>query len=336
MSQGGGPRPSASDALTPDPALVERFRGDLARLCDVACDRVLVAVSGGADSTALLLLGQAVLGERCVAATVDHGLRPDSAAEARVAAAVCAERGIEHATLTDALPERVGKTANVSARARALRYRLLEAHARKVGARFVATAHHADDQLETVVMRLNRGSGVSGLAAIRERGGPIIRPLLQWRHSELAALVGACGITAVNDPSNRDDRFDRARLRKALAGADWLDPRAVGVSAQALGDADAALEWITAHLEKHFCLLKDDVVEYWPGTIPFEISRRIVHRCLRRVDPELDVSGPALARMVAGLLAGKASTLGGVVARLRRNEQGGIVWTFRPAPPRRG
>ncbi len=296
---------------------------------------MLVAVSGGADSMALLLLGHTALGERCVAATVDHGLRPDSAAEARLVAAVCAQRGISHAILTDALPERVGKTANLSARARALRYRLLEAHAREVGARFVATAHHADDQLETVVMRLNRGSGVSGLAAIRERGGPIIRPLLQWRHSELAALVAACGITAVNDPSNRDDRFDRARLRKALAGADWLDPLAVGVSAAALGDAEEALEWSVRKLSERFCRFHDRFATFCPLDLPFELRRRLVRRCITHMDPTLDIGGPALVRTVRALECGARAQLGGVDCVVDALSGGEVVWIFTRAPPRR-
>ncbi len=326
---------SASSALTPDPALVERFRFDLARLCDPVRDRVLLAVSGGADSMALLLLGHATLGERCVAATVDHGLRAQSRAEARLVATACRARGVEHAILTDTIPERVGRTTNLSARARAMRYRLLEGHAALVGARYVATAHHADDQLETVVMRLNRGAGVSGLAGIRERGGPIIRPVLRWRRAELAALVSACGVAAVEDPTNRDDRFDRARLRKVLAGADWLDAERAGASARALADADAALDWMTDRLAKQFCSPRDDGVALWPGNIPFEFKRRLVHHCLARLDPALEVSGPALVRLVEALEANKGSTLGGVVARIGRNEQGGIIWVFRPAPPRR-
>src|SRR3546814_89144 len=99
------------------------------------------------------------------------------------------------------MPPRVKRTANLSARARALRYRLLEDHARAIEATRIATAHHADDQLETLIMRLNRGSGVAGLAGIRPTGGMTIRPLLGWRRAELAALVTRCGITAIEDRS---------------------------------------------------------------------------------------------------------------------------------------
>ena len=114
MSPRAVPPPSASRALIPSALLVERFRADLGRLIDVSRDVLLVAVSGGADSLALLLLAQAVLGERCHAATVDHRLRPGSAAEAAMVAKLCAERGIGHRILTGDLPERVARTANHS------------------------------------------------------------------------------------------------------------------------------------------------------------------------------------------------------------------------------
>src|SRR3546814_35810 len=123
--------PAANNALTPDAALVARFCEDIAALCDPANTNVLLAVSGGADSTALLLLAHAALGGRCHAATVDHGLRPEAAVEAATVARLCATLGIEHATLTAPMPPRVKRTANLSARARALRYRLLEDQDRK-------------------------------------------------------------------------------------------------------------------------------------------------------------------------------------------------------------
>ena len=108
----------------------------------------------------------------------------------------------------------------MSARARALRYALLEAEADAAGASYIATAHHADDQLETLIMRLGRGSGVSGLAGVRAASGRVIRPLLGWRRAALAAIVAAAGIDPIQDPSNVSDRFERARLRKKLATDD--------------------------------------------------------------------------------------------------------------------
>jgi tRNA(Ile)-lysidine synthase len=126
--------PGLTAAGAIDPAAIDRFAADLSALCDPARDRVLVGVSGGPDSVALLLLAHALLGERCVAATVDHGLRPEAADEAAWVAELCAARGIDHAILRGAVPERAGHTANVSARARALRYESLQAHAEATGA----------------------------------------------------------------------------------------------------------------------------------------------------------------------------------------------------------
>ena len=112
----------------------------------------------------------------------------------------------------------------------------------------VATAHHADDQAETLLMRLARGAGLGGLVGVRqtlplEAGIALIRPLLDWRRAELAAIVDAAGITPIDDPANRDPRHDRSRFRGMLAKADWADAERLAASARWLADADEALEW---------------------------------------------------------------------------------------------
>lgn len=281
---------------------VERFRNDVAALAKSA-GRLGLAVSGGPDSVAMLLLAHAAFPDRIEAATCDHGLRAESAAEARFVARLCAERGIPHATLTLDLPN----TGNVSNNARTARYAALETWRveRRLG--HILTAHHADDQLETVIMRLNRSAGVGGLAGIRAVNGHVIRPLLGWRRSELAKVVNAAGITAVDDPSNRDDRYDRARLRKALAEADWLDPLAVARSAAACAEADDALN----------------------GLDDRELTRRRVLAELRIVQPDLTPRGEQLDALIEDLRAGQTKTLGKVLCT------GGENWTFTPAPPRR-
>lgn len=330
--------PSASKArastLTVHPpsvssATIERFRGDLGDLIHIDRDRVLVALSGGSDSVALLLLASAALGERCYAATVDHELRPASAQEALFASRLCADHGIPHAILTGTLPHRIGRTANLSARARALRYELLHDHAQRIRAEWIATAHHADDQLETLVMRINRGTGVAGLAGIRPTGWRVIRPLLAWRRAELAAVTGSAGIAAIDDPSNADDRFDRARLRKALGAAPWLDAAGLAASTDALAQAEEALAWTMQRLLIERIVEDEDAILLDPTDIPAELLRRLVRACVTQIDVETAPDGPALGRLIARLVDGQHATLGKVAAAPGRR------WRFATAPSRR-
>jgi tRNA(Ile)-lysidine synthase len=309
-------------------ARVRRFADDFARLTGARPDdRLGIAVSGGPDSVALLLLAASAFPGQVEAATVDHGLRSASVEEALFVADLCATRGIPHAILTlEALP-----VGNLSAHARTARYAALDAWMDARAINWLLTAHHADDQLETVIMRLNRGSGVAGLSGVRAKQARTVRPLLGWRRTELAALVAESGIIAVDDPSNRDDRYDRARLRKALATADWLDPLAVVSSAAALGDADAAIEWSVDVLERQHVTMSDDgvVFAHRAANLPVEYCRRLVARCLLRVDPSCRPRGDALTRLIETLIDGRAATLGNVVVRR------GDSWHFSPAPPRR-
>ena len=119
---------------------------------------------------------------------------------------------------------------NVSNEARKARYAALESWCDDRNIDWLMTAHHADDQLETMIMRLNRGSGVAGLSGIRARQGRIVRPLLRWRHDELVALLDDMGVEAVDDPTNHDDAYDRARLRKKMREIDMFDARAAAIS----------------------------------------------------------------------------------------------------------
>lgn len=315
----------------PGRALIERFARDWQAVAGAEPGPALVALSGGADSSALLLLMAELDGATVTAATVDHGLRLESASEALRAGELAQRCGIDHAILTAAVPTRVGGTANLSARARALRYRLLEEQAAAVGARWIATAHHADDQLETMVMRLNRGAGVRGLAGVRARQGMVVRPLLGWRRAELAAIAAECGAEAVDDPSNVDDRFDRARLRKRLAGADWLDPLAATRSAAALAEAEEAIGWTVGRLADERCSFVAGEAVMSAADLPAELRRRLVERGLRHVDAALVARGDEVARVVSRLTEGVGGTLGGV----RYDIGAGGGWRFRPAPPRR-
>ncbi|MGF7156307.1 tRNA lysidine(34) synthetase TilS [Novosphingobium gossypii] len=313
-------------------AEVERFRDDLGsvwpdRIEDGAA-RLGIAVSGGPDSLALLLLAHAALPGRVEAATVDHALRAESAAEAAEVARVCGDLGIPHAILAVKVAP-----GNVQAEARAARYAALSEWAAARGIAALATAHHADDQAETLLMRLNRASGVAGLAGTRGRGRvpggelPLLRPVLGWRRSALGDVVEAAGLVAVQDPSNANDRFDRVRIRKALAEADWLDVAAIAQSAAHIAEADAALDWMAA-LEWRSCVKKEPMGLKYRPQAPRAVVLRVVARIVRELDGE-EARGGAVARLVDGLSAGQPASIGNLVAR---PNAGG--WSFAKAPVR--
>lgn len=311
-----------------DPALAARFTQDLRALRPDA-GRLGLAVSGGPDSLALLLLAAAALPGRVEAATVDHGLRPDSAAEAEAVARTCASLGVTHAILPVSV-----EPGNVQANARRARYAALADWIATRGLAALATAHHADDQAETLLLRLNRASGVAGLAGTRARGTvpgsaiPLLRPLLGWRKAELAEIIAGAGIAAAQDPSNADDRFDRARLRKALAGADWIDVPAVAESAAHLADADAALDW-AARREWAECVTAEGLGMTYRPQAPRAIALRVLTRIVTQLDGE-EPRGGAVARLFEALLAGQTASIGNLVARSDRTG-----WTFTRAPVRR-
>jgi len=182
-----------------------------------------VAVSGGADSMALALLAhewaRARRG-RVVALTVDHGLRPEARVEARSVARWMKRRGIAHRILVwrGARP-----SAGIQAAAREARYRLLGEACRREGALHLLLAHTRDDQAETVLLRLAAGSGPHGLAAmppVQEIADHrLVRPLLGIPRARLRATLAARGQEWIEDPSNRDERFARIRVRRLLAQA---------------------------------------------------------------------------------------------------------------------
>lgn len=223
-------------------------------------------------------------------------------------------------------------SGNLQDAARHARYAALESWAadRSLGA--LATAHHADDQAETLLMRLNRGSGVAGLAGVRGRSMVpgsrrlLLRPLLTWRRAELAKVLDHAGVTAAQDPSNADERFDRVRLRRELAKADWIDPIALTASASHLSDADAALDW-AAHREWQECVSAVENALLYAPSAPRAIRLRVVALILTRLGG--NPRGGGVARLVDLLEAGEPASLAGVSAR---NVAG--TWTFAPAPPR--
>ncbi len=190
-----------------------------------------VAVSGGSDSLAMLsLLHEA--GWSLEAATVDHGLRPEAAEEAAYVARVCAELGVPHATLTVDLSDTGG---NLQDRARRGRYGALQAWAAERGIRYVALGHTLDDQAETFLMRLARGSGLDGLTGLGARlemvGAVFLRPFRSFRRDDLKDYLRLRQVTWIDDPSNEDERFDRVKARRILKS---LDPLGVTVDGLAM------------------------------------------------------------------------------------------------------
>ena len=188
-------------------------------------DRLLVAASGGGDSTALLW-GMKRLAERLPievhAAHLDHGLDPGSAGRAVAAARLCARLDVPlRAARRDVAAERRAGES-LEAAARRVRYGFLERQRRALDARWVLTAHHADDQAETLLLRWIYGSGLPGLGGIAERHGNLLRPLLDLPRRQLAATLAAIGLRPVEDPTNRDPGQPRSRVRHRLIPA--LEP----------------------------------------------------------------------------------------------------------------
>jgi tRNA(Ile)-lysidine synthase len=215
--------------------------------------------------------------------------------------------------------------------ARRVRYALIEAWRSEQQLDWVLTAHHADDQAETLLMRLNRGSGVGGLAGIRGVNGRVLRPLLDWRRTELEAIVAEAGLEPAMDPSNLDVRFDRARLRRRLEGADWLDRPALARSARALAEAEAALDWAAERLFAERTRVADEILRLDPSELPAELLRRLLLRALRRIDPHAAPRGEELSRLLATLQKGGSATLAGAKASADAGEG---TWSFSAAPAR--
>lgn len=334
----------------PDPAAVERFRADLVAVTGIEPDeerKLGIAVSGGADSLALLLLAQAAFPGAVIAATVDHGLRPESADEAQFVHRICKSLGVQHDILAPV--EGFLVEGNLQDRARGMRYMLLHFWAvanlrgdRPWRAEWIATAHQQNDVAEGFLMRARRGAGVSGLAAMPVSrpfhlgmpGPLLIRPLLRWSRAELAAIVADVGITAVEDASNVHPRFDRSRIRALLAQTSELPAERLAMAARNLRDAEEALEWVADREWK----ARHEIEAYetvWLDVdgLPHALRRRLVLRALEYVRSEGDMRGlwhgTGVDRLIVDVEAGKAATLAGVAVKP------GSRWRFIPAPPRR-
>jgi tRNA(Ile)-lysidine synthase len=314
---------------------------------------LILAVSGGPDSTALLVLAARwcralKAAPKLVAVTIDHGLRPEAAREAREVAQLARRLGVTHRTLrwTGRKPK-----SGLQEAARNARYRLLADAARKARARHVLTAHTLDDQAETVLFRLARGSGVSGLAGMMPlapmpvgEGGDIalVRPLLTVSKARLVATLKAARLPYADDPTNRDPRFTRPRLRTLmpLLAREGLTAERLARLAQRVGRVEAALSGV---LDSAIVRFAGPVPEQGPVTLtaepffalPDELALRLLGRAIERVGDEGPVELGKLEALCAAL--GEARDR----ARFRRTLAGAVVTLsgrrllVERAPPRR-
>jgi tRNA(Ile)-lysidine synthase len=238
-----------------------------------AAPAIVLAVSGGPDSIALMWLAARwrrtlARGPRLVAVTVDHGLRAEAKAEARDVKRLARALDLQHRTMrwTGAKPK-----TGLPAAARAARYRLLAQAARASGATHILTAHTRDDQAETLLMRLLRGSGIAGLAAMArqsERDGVLLaRPFLHVSKSQLIATLKKAKLGFADDPTNRDPSFTRPRLRTLMPvlAAEGGDTRNLARLASRLARANQAVEVLVDGAERYLALRDREPSRPEPG-----------------------------------------------------------------------
>ena len=315
------------------------------------CPALLLAVSGGPDSIALMVLAARWVQSLkkkpdLVVATVDHGLRAEAKREAADVAKLARKLGLKHCTL-----KWTGKkpATGLQQAARLARYRLLADAARKVNAAHILTAHTLDDQAETVLIRMSRGSGITGLGAmarvapVPEAGDvTLVRPLLDIPKARLIATLRAAKIPFAVDPSNRDPRFTRARLRGLMPqlAEEGLDARRLSQLAQRLKRADAAIEAAVDHAHNELAAGLSAAGSYDAAgfvRLPAEIALRLLGRAVNLIGDE----GPVeLGKLEALLDALRAAQKAGT-RHYRRSLAGALVTldsfkiSVERAPPRR-
>lgn len=298
-------------------------------------ERLGVAVSGGGDSTALLVLLaelQTQLGFKLQAVTVDHGLRPEAAKEAAQVAALCGQLGVPHDILRW---EGWAGQGNLQHEARAARSALMADWAQRQGLGAIALGHTAEDQAETLLLRLARRAGVDGLAGMAGRhqraGMTWLRPMLGLGRADLRAALRTRDIGWSEDPSNEDLRFDRVKMRQALAALSPLgiDAEALGAVAGQMAEARAALDHYTVQAAARLARTQAGAVVLETAALwgqPDEIIRRLLLKALDWVHPQdYPPRRAALAELTSALRAGQGATVAGCQGMLHRGE----IWIFR-------
>jgi tRNA(Ile)-lysidine synthase len=320
-----------------------------------AAPAIVLAVSGGPDSVALMWLAARwrrvqKRGPRLIAVTVDHGLRPEAAREARDVRRLAASLELPHRTLRWTGPK---PATGLPAAAREARYRLLVKAARAGGASHILTAHTRDDQAETFLMRMARGSGIAGLASMARQssrdGVMLARPFLHIAKSRLVATLTRAGVDFADDPTNRDPGFTRPRFRALLPAlaSEGCDSRNLARLATRLARANAALDVLADGAERFLALKDSGAVQ--PGfdagafaALSDEIRVRLLLRAIDRIGHE----GPAELGKVEALMSAleRACAETPVKGRIRLKQTlaGALVSLtadrirIEPAPPRRG
>ena len=316
-----------------------------------AAPAIVLAVSGGPDSLALMWLAarwRRALnrGPELVAVTIDHGLRAEAAREARDVKRLAKSLDLPHRTLRWTGPK---PKAGLPAAAREARYRLLARAARAGGATHILTGHTRDDQAETLLMRMLRGSGIAGLAAMAretERDGVrLARPLLDVPKSRLIATLQKARIDFADDPTNQDVSFTRPRLRAILPvlAEEGGDSRNLARLASRLARANAAVEVLADGAERYLALRERDPQR--PGfdagaftALPEEIRVRLLKRAIDRAGHE----GPAELGKVETLLSTLDRAVAGGAGKLKQTLAGAVISLaggrirVEPAPLRRG
>lgn len=348
--------PAAADHGLPfDEAELDALFAPLA-----ACRKLTLAVSGGADSFALLHLfhiwrARHAAAPDAVVLTVDHGLRAEAADEARKVGERCAKYGFEHRILHWAGTKPASGIQNA---AREARFELMRTAMLDEGADALVLAHHRDDQAETFLDRLARGSGPYGLASmarVSTRDGVTLhRPLLDVPKVRLVASLKAAGLDWCEDPSNGDERYRRVTMRKLQPQLDaaGLDAERLAATARAMGRAADALDsWVDtimrAHVERHEAgPMRIDVGAL--SGLPDEIVLRLFARLLRECSgadyvPRLTSLEAAVAVLLGAEAQGGGGQFSGPAAKrtlahcvLQRNGDGVLIHReFGRTPPQR-
>lgn len=293
-------------------------------------ERLAVAVSGGSDSLGLLVLlndWRLSGGADLHAVTVDHGLRPESAAEAAQVARTCEMLGLPHQIL---IWKEWDGQGNLPDQARRARYRLMADWAEALGIADIAVGHTADDQAETFLMRLARESGVDGLAAMAPdwRQGKVrfCRPTLRATRAELRQVLRARNLSWVEDPSNDNPAYARVRARAAMAALEPLGITAEGLSsvAQHMTQVRQTLYGYASEAAQNLVVLqKGDLLIDRAGflVLPTEVSRRLLQSALKWVSgAEYGPRGRALDLLMTAIRNGNDMTLSGCLVTIKANQ----------------